>query len=214
MEKYITKDGSTTYYNTEVLDHYHTKAGAKQEAFEKHVKALEITSVKNPIIFDICFGLGYNSAATLDTIREATIYCFENDRKILEKILDLNETFKNYKIIKTFIKNYLENNQTAYEENKIKLVMVFGDARQEIKKIEEKADFVFFAPFSPEKVPDMWTEEFFSDIFLKMKNNGRLSTYSYARQVKENLKKAGFELKDGPILHRRSPSLIAIKHNI
>ena len=32
MEKYITKDGSTTFYNNEVLDHYHTKAGARQEA--------------------------------------------------------------------------------------------------------------------------------------------------------------------------------------
>jgi tRNA U34 5-methylaminomethyl-2-thiouridine-forming methyltransferase MnmC len=214
MKKFITKDGSTTYYNNEVGDHYHTKAGAKEEAFEKHAKALEINSVKNPAIFDICFGLGYSSAAALDLLKKVTIYCFENDKKILRKILLLNEDFKSFPIIKEFVRNYLEEGKTVYKKEGIKLIMVFGDVREEIKKIKEKADFVFFAPFSPEKVPDMWTAEFFSDIRNKMKTNGKLSTYAYARMVKENLKKSGFELKDGPTLNRRSPSLIAINQNV
>ena len=214
MRKVITEDNSTTFYNEDVQDHYHTKAGARQEAFEKHAKALNIVSAKHPVIFDICFGLGYNSAAALDTINEATIYCFENDKKILGKILELNEDFKSFSMIKEFVKGFLEENKTTYQKDKIKLVMVFGDAREEIKKIKEKANFVFFAPFSPEKVPDMWTEEFFKNINDAMNLGGKLSTYAYARFVRENFTRAGFELKDGPILRRRSPSLTAIKHNV
>ena len=89
--------------------------------------------------------------------------------------------------------------------------MIFDDAREKIKEISEKADFVFFDAFSPDKVPEMWTKEFFSDIFNKMKENGKLSTYSCARFVRDNLKQAGFEVKDGPIIGRRSPSTITIK---
>lgn len=214
MNKFITKDGSTTFYDEIVGDHYHTKAGAREEAFEKHAKALNVASLKHPVIFDVCFGLGYSTAAALDLTDEATVYCFENDKKILKKILSLDEDFRNFHLIKKFIKQFLKEGKTELVKNKVKLIMVFGDAREEIKKMKEKADFVFFAPFSPEKVPDMWTEKFFSNIRNKMKKNGKLSTYSYAKFVRENLINAGFELKDGPVLNRRSPSLIAINRNI
>jgi tRNA U34 5-methylaminomethyl-2-thiouridine-forming methyltransferase MnmC len=58
----------------------------------------------------------------------------------------------------------------------------------------------------------MWTNEFFIDIRNKMKENGRLSTYSCARFVRDNLRQAGFIVKDGPIIGRKSPSTIAVKY--
>jgi len=45
-----------------------------------------------------------------------------------------------------------------------------------------------------------------------MNKNAKLSTYSYARTVRENLKEAGFEVIDGPVLGRRSPSTIGINN--
>ena len=88
--------------------------------------------------------------------------------------------------------------------------MLFGDAKKLIKTINQKADVVFFDPFSPEKVPDMWATEFIKNIKAKMKPNSTLTTYSYAKKVRNNLKQAGFTLKDGPTIGRRSPSTIAI----
>jgi len=206
MRKIITEDNSITFYNEKVGDHYHTKSGAKEEAVEKHVKALNIKP--NKIIFDICFGLGYNTAAALD-LGPATVYCFENDKEILKEILKINADFKSYNIIKEFIKGFFEGNN-VYEKGNTKLIMLFGDARENIKKLKEKADYVFFDPFSPAKVPEMWTEDFFKDIRNKMKPGGKLSTYSYARRVRDNMRKAGFKVLDGPILGRRSPSTIAL----
>jgi len=206
MEKVITLDGSITYYNTKVQDHYHTKAGAKEEAIEKHVKALDVKPGKT--IFDICFGLGYSTAAALD-LGQSTIYCFENDKEILKKILEIDTDFASYKTIQKFIKNFLEGKDT-YTEGKTKLIMMFGDAREKIKEVKENADYVFFAPFSPPKVPEMWTEEFFKDIRSKMNPNGKLSTYSFAKKVRDNMKKAGFQVLNGPTLGRRSPSTIGI----
>ena len=89
--------------------------------------------------------------------------------------------------------------------------MVFGDVREKINSVEEKADYVFFDPFSPAKVPEMWTKEFFKDIFDKMNVNGKLSTYSCARWVRENMLNSGFEVIDGPIIGRRSPGTVCIR---
>ena len=44
-----------------------------------------------------------------------------------------------------------------------------------------------------------------------MNKKGILTTYSCARQVRENLKKAGFIVKDGPCVGRRAPATIALK---
>ena len=238
MKQILTKDGSTTFYSEEAKDNYHTLAGGMEEAFEKHARALNIKEKENPVIFDICFGLGYSAAAAIEEIKidsenkknnkKITIYCFENDKKIIREILNINSPAackESFEIIKSFAKKFLEQKKDKfkYEETKIidertikikltiKLIMIFGDARKTIKKIKENADFVFFAPFSPAKVPELWTKEFFKDINSKMNSEGKLSTYSYAKFVRENLKNAGFILHDGPILGRRSPSTIAIK---
>lgn len=208
MDKVVTEDKSITYYNTEVGDHYHTKSGAKEEAFEKHAKALKIKD--SSVILDICFGLGYNTAAALDLIDNCVVYCFENDKEILRKVLEINADFKSWSIIQEFVKGFFDGKST-YEKDGIKLIMVYGDAKKEIRKVKEKADYVFFDPFSPAKVPDMWSAEFLKDIFERMNKDGKLSTYSYARFVRDNMKKAGFEVIDGPKIGRRSPSTIAIK---
>lgn len=207
MRKVITKDGSITYYNEEFKDYYHSQSGAVEEAEIKHVGALKIKPKK--VIFDICFGLGYNAAAALDK-GPATVYCFENDKEILKKILDNKASFKSYNIIKEFIKNFFEGKE-IYETKDSKLIMLFGDAKKNIKEVIVKADYVFFDPFSPAKVPEMWSKEFFKDIYDKMDKGAKLSTYSCARFVRDNMRKAGFKVIDGPVIGRNSPSTICIK---
>ena len=204
MKKVITGDRSITYFNEQVGDYYHTKSGAKEEAVEKHVKALDVKP--GNVIFDICFGLGYNTAAALDR-GSATIYCFENDEEILRNILEIDADFESYLVVKEFIKGFFEGNN-VYEKDGIKLIMLFGDAREKIIDVKEKADYVFFDPFSPAKVPKMWTEEFFKDIRNQMKKGGKLSTYSCAGQVRDNMQKAGFKVADGPIIGRKSPGTV------
>jgi len=205
MQKVITEDNSITFYNDSVDDHYHSKSGAVEEAVIKHVGALNVLSKDNAVIFDMFFGLGYNACAALSS-KKPLVYCFENDKEILQKILEIDCSLEHFHHIQKFITNFLNGNDT-YECSVGTLVMVFGDARETIKS-SSMADFVFFDPFSPSKVPEFWTVEFFKEIRKHMKENATLSTYSYARMVKDNFKEAGFTIKDGPILGRRSPSLI------
>jgi len=205
MKNIITQDGSITFFNDKVKDYYHSKSGAVTEAREKYVNALKVKP--SNVIFDICFGIGYNTAAALEK-GPATIHCFENDKEILHKILNLNAPFKNYSLIKEFVKSFLKGNNTFIKDD-ITLIMHFGDVRLKIKGINQKADYVFFDAFSPSKQPELWTEQFFKDIKSKMNDNAKLATYSCANWIRKNMQNAGFTVQDGPIIGRYSPGTIA-----
>jgi len=88
---------------------------------------------------------------------------------------------------------------------------MFGDFQSTIEEVGEQADYVFYAPFSPMFTPDMWNKEVFEILYEHTAHHGKLSTYSYARKVRDALTQAGFKVENGPTLGRRSPSLIAKK---
>lgn len=203
MEKVITDDGSITFRNEKYDECYHSKSGAIEEAFEKFAKPCKI---KDGIkILDVCFGMGYNTLAAI-SLADVEVVGLENDKKILEEIenIEVDKKLKeNYEKIKQAAKNL------QYNCDKIKIKIILGDARETIKAINEKFDVVFLDPFSPQKCPELWTYEFFAEIAKRMKNGAVLTTYSYARLVRENLRKAGFRVEDGPIIGRRSPSTLA-----
>jgi predicted methyltransferase len=211
MKEVVTKDGSITYFNENDNDYYHSQSGAREEAFEKHVKALDVVS--GSVVFDMFFGLGYNSAALIDVVKkDLVIYCFENDKEILSKILGIDAEFESWGVIQEFVRGFIENDIKVYSSGDVKLIMLFGDAREKIKTINIKADFIFFDPFSPAKVPKLWDVDFLKDIRLKMNPGAKLSTYSCAKIVKGNFNLAGFNVGDGPIVGRRSPSTICINN--
>ena len=216
---YVTDDGSMSFRNIAVDEMYHTKSGALEESFEKHAKPLKVWEKINPIIYDVCFGLGYNAAAAIDVIRDngnrslITVYCFENDKEIMEKILEIDANFKCYGIMRIFINNFLSQKNDYYEDtfDDVRFIMIFGDARVKMKEAKDNADFVFFDPFSPTHHPEMWETDFMKSIYDKMNHGSKLSTYSYARKTRENLVAAGFNVTAGPIIGRYGPSTIAIK---
>lgn len=208
MKKVITKDGSVSYFNEEFQEHYHSITGAKEEALEKHAK-IALNFFKNDgmpekkiSILDFCFGLGYNSFIFIEELRkidkdiEIEVIGIENDLEIISE---------GKKLFKELLDKYV------YSDDKVNLRVEIGDAKEEIKKLDMKFDVCFFDPFSPTKCPDLWSEDVFKDVFKLMDKNSILTTYSCARKVRENLKKAGFIVKDGPYVKRYAPSTIAIK---
>jgi len=112
--------------------------------------------------------------------------------------------FKCYDIIKKTASGL------EYKDDNISIKIILDDARISVKKLETKFDAVFFDPFAPKKHPEMWTTEFFQDIRETMKPGSILVTYSYARKVREGLAEAGFDIRDGPIVGRRSPATLAV----
>ncbi|MFT4283049.1 MAG: MnmC family methyltransferase [Candidatus Woesearchaeota archaeon] len=210
LEFFLTDDGSPSFRNFLFDEPYHSKAGALLEAEKKYSLALSIWEKENPVVFDVCFGLGYNTAVALRHLKRGVFICFENDVEILKKVLEIKSVILEFDIIKNFIKAFLEGKNTFVYKD-FKFIMLLGDVREEIKKVSYKADFVFFDPFSPKKHPALWEKNFLLDVFKSMKKGSKLATYSYARSTRENFELVGFSLKDGPVVGRRSPSLICLK---
>lgn len=209
MKQIITKDGSITYHNEKYDEAYHSiTMGAVEEAIEKYVKPAQIKPGFK--VLDFCFGLGYNSLAVLELINDVEIVGIELDQEIIENITKINVPDKyktNFEIIKELARNKI------YAKNNLKMNLIMGDAMKVIKDLYihgHKFDVILFDPFSPKKHPEMWSLETFSNIAKICKPGARLTTYSCARVVRDNLKAAGFSVIDGPIIGRRAPSTIAI----
>lgn len=213
MREVKTADGSVTFHNESYDEDYHSKSGAVEEAFEKYVCAVDYGAYARRgrvRILDVCFGLGYNTAAALDRIWSVNPDCFvevvglENDPEILSKTLEVSPAIKSYDVIKRAV---LNSNKLI--EPRVDLKIILGDARVEIEKLSGRFDLVFHDPFSLKKCPELWTLEFFSSERKLIADDGVLLTYSCARVVRDNLEKSGFKVLDGPSVGRRAPSTIA-----
>ncbi len=212
MQEIITKDNSPTIMSLEYSEPYRSISGAMEESFKKFIGPCRIKEFKDEVsILDIGFGLGYNVCAAVDAVLEANpkcnlvVFSLEKDKEILKKLQNLNPAFKNYNMIKGLAKNL------EYRKGNINLKIILGNATETIKKINTDFDAVFLDPFSPPKNPELWTEEFLNEVAKRMKKSGILATYSCARIVRENMKKAGLMPEDGPSVGRRAPSTIARK---
>jgi len=201
MEKIKTLDGSYTFFNKDKQETYHSQSGAVEESFEKFVKPCKDFLGKNPKILDICFGLGYNSAAALDYFNDCEIIGIEIDKEIIDNIKNVNPKFESYSEIK----------EVAETLSSKHIKLIIGDVLQEINTLENGYfDLVFLDPFSLKKAPKLWDLGFLMDIRAKMKKNGVLTTYSCARKIRNDLVSAGFLVKDGPCVGRKAPSTVAI----
>lgn len=217
LKKTITNDSSETFYNPDYDETYKSTSGAVQESVEKFARPARVQEIASRgaiNLLDICFGLGYNSAAAIDLILgknpncKVSIVGLENDPEIMAKTAEVSPGFKHYSAIQNATK------KMHFSEGNIDINLIAGDARKTIKLLEGNYglfDAVFLDPFSPKKCPELWTAEFLSNIIKLMRKGAILTTYSCAGIVRKNLSKAGFSVKEGPCIGRRSPSLVAIK---
>ena len=206
-----TKDSSFTVFNERYQEHYHTLSGAMEEAFEKHVNAISVEDGFH--ILDFCFGLGYNSIAAIKGHKNLNIVGLENDIEIIKAIKNLTVPKEIEKEFSAFRNLAKKNEITDENNNTIKLIL--GNAVHTIEQLpEDLYDRVFFDPFSPQKQPEMWSKEVFKKVFAVMKPGAKLSTYSCAKTVRQNMIAAGFNVLDGPAIGRKSPATIAKKPNL
>jgi len=218
----VSDDGSLTLYSKEFNESYHSpKDGALRESLNKHViPAFNLHEGKPTLrILDICYGLGYNTLATLHYIRsqqldvKVEIVSPEFDEALVRSLKDFAypAVFKPlHPIIEAL------SNDFCYEDEQFKITILIGDARETIPQLlhtpssllTDKLDIVYQDAFSPKVNPLLWTREWFADIRALCKEDAVLTTYSTAAATRMGLHENGFELHyyDAPNTRR---SLIA-----
>ncbi len=73
---------------------------------------------------------------------------------------------------------------------------------------------VFHDAFSPSKNPELWSADFFSEIYRVGADGCMLTTYSSAPQVRGALLEAGFTIERGPSVGKKREGTLAAKGDI
>jgi tRNA U34 5-methylaminomethyl-2-thiouridine-forming methyltransferase MnmC len=195
----LSEDGSYTAYSQEYGEHYHsTKDGALHESLCKHVvPALSSIEKDEIFILDICYGLGFNTLATLWYLQEEKldkkvhIYSPELDASLVGSLEHFTYP-KEFESFREII--YKLATEQYYADDNISIEIFLGDAREYVKRFEKKFDIVYQDAFSPSANPMLWTLEYFADIKKAMRKDGLVTTYSTALKTRLALYNNGFTL--------------------
>ena len=199
-EMILSEDGSFTAYSKEYDEHYHsTRDGAMHESMVKHVEpAFKLKEKQDEIvILDICYGLGFNTLATLyyhqtnNLTSKLKIYSPELDVSLVKSLVDFTYP-KEFEIFKPIIKSLSEVG--VYEDEYYYIEVFLGDAREYIRKFENRFDIVYQDAFSPSTNPTLWTKEYFQDIKRGIKEDGVLTTYSISLATRLALFETDFNI--------------------
>ncbi len=216
-----TGDGSLTFYDHQFQEALHSAHGAKQEAIAKFVLPAELAerALRAPrlILLDICYGLGYNSAAALSAIWQANPDCrvelwgFEVNPQVPRQAFEQGLLRVWPAEIQSCLAQLVQHGelQTAH----LRARLLWGDARQTLQaQLAEgglEADAVLLDPFSPPHCPQLWTVEFLGLAASALTLDGNLVTYSCAASVRAALHQAGLHIGSTPPVGRRMPGTIA-----
>ena len=192
-----TEDGSVTFYNDTIKEHYHTLAGARSEAENKYIipGKLEDRLTKGKVhVLDICFGLGYNSLLACEKAmqkgQQLNITALEMDSTVVEKaIRGLQEKETSF----DWNRCLSSLHKTDYwEENGCTIKLIWGDARHTARKLAGKFDLIWLDAFSTQRNSELWTVDFFNILRPLLKEEGALLTYCAAIPVRAAFILAGF----------------------
>lgn len=215
----VTADGSFTLFSEEFGECFHSHSGAHQEAMGKFVVPTQLArNAHNShlCILDICYGLGYNTAAALETIWRVNPDC-----QVEVVALEADVAVPKMAIAQGYLELWPDPIQQALmqlaqtrevQNSQLRAQLLVGDARQTIQGVRARnfqAAAIFLDPFSPPKCPQLWTVEFFEQVSHCLHPLGGLATYSCAAAVRAGLRAVGLQVGASAPVGRRSPGTVA-----
>jgi tRNA U34 5-methylaminomethyl-2-thiouridine-forming methyltransferase MnmC len=212
-----TDDGSLSLHSDEYGQAMHTLSGAYTEALVKHVCPSGILARDDHRlrVLDVGFGIGYNLLALLseflrdDRNRRLEIVTLEKEPPpvdLVERISFPGETGALYETIKRLCMD----EEVAGENYTMR--MLAGDARKSVRGLEAtRFHAIFHDPYSPAKNPELWTVDFFRELYRVADEGCTLTTYSSAPQVRAALLESGFIVGRAPSMGRKREGTLAAK---
>ncbi|MDB9526479.1 MnmC family methyltransferase [Oscillatoria sp. CS-180] len=219
-----TADGSDTFFSTTFGEWFHSRSGAYEEARTTYVQATRLVDralqQKQITILDVCYGLGYNTAAALESL-----WAVEENIKIRLVGLELDELVPKAAIAQGLLSNWPIAVQTALEKlayshqvrGDWEADLLIGDARDRVQALAHRnfqADVIFFDPFSPPRCPQLWTVEFLTLVAQCLHPKGVLATYSCAAAVRAAFREVGLRMGSIPTVGHHWPGTLATRADI
>ena len=206
LQAFPTADGSFSLHSVHFGEAFHNSAGALNEARAKFVGPAELDRFigGQPLqILDVCVGLGYNTAAVLEALPTPAPavrwWGLELDRRPLEMAL-AQPSFQALWSEDVRQKLVAIRDQGGWSTPGDEGKQLWGDAREMLSSIPEavRFDLILHDAFSPQRCPELWSEEFLGALAQRLAPGGRLLTYSRAAAIRGSLKRAGLALRSLP----------------
>ncbi len=214
-----TADGSHTFFSSSFHELFHSHYGARQEAIGKFVQPTGIPTLATTgqvTILDICYGLGYNTAAALETIWavdpncRVTVVGLELDPQVPQAAIPLlADCFPAVQPVLATLANH-----GHVKNDRLTARLLFGDARQTLKTLATEcliAEAIFLDPFSPPRCPQLWTVEFLNLVATCLAPSGIIATYSCAAAVRSALLAIGLDIGSTAPIGRQAPGTVAAR---
>ena len=206
LSAYPTADGSFSLESERFGEAFHNAAGALNEARAKFAKPAELSRFaagQRLTILDVCVGLGYNTAVILAALAEpppaVQWWGLELDHRPLQLAL-ADAGFRNQwpeDVLRRLQAIQISDGWTEEDSlTKSRGKQLWGDARTMLQHIpdHQSFDLILQDAFSPQRCPELWTEEFLSALAARLAPGGRLLTYSRSAAVRASLQRAGLSL--------------------
>jgi len=201
-----THDGSHTLYSVAIDECYHSENGAIQESEHIFIKTGWESCEKSELkILEIGFGTGLNAFLTLlraEKESKKVVYTalelYPLDEEITRKLNYFELLDKNRKA------DFEKLHNTAWNE-KIEITPFFTLEKIQADftnyELNGLYDLFYFDAFSPEKQPEMWSQECFEKLFANANTDAVLVTYCAKGVVRRAIQNAGFQVErlPGPI---------------
>ena len=204
IQQVLTEDGSSTLYIPELNEHYHSTYGAVQESMHIFIQNGFLQIYSNPVyIFEVGFGTGLNAYLTfLASENESKSVHYTSIEKYPLDDYIVNSLNYTEKADPEKIKIFKALHEAPWNKDiAISSLFTLHKMNKDLKEVElqdSAYDLVYFDAFGPDVQPELWTEKIFRELFISMKNNACLVTYSAKGSVKRALKEAGFTLEKLP----------------
>jgi len=195
----ITSDGSTTIYLPEWNEQYHSKHGAIQEAYHVFIKngLAHFKHTSDISILEIGFGTGLNCFITfleakkhnlcIDYTGVEAYPVIQEELEKLNYVTELKSEREQQKFRNIHLFSWTEKHQLSTFFSLTKKQQFFED----INEID-KFNIIYFDAFGARVQPELWTESMFKQMYLALKQNGILVTYSAKGSVRRAMQAVGF----------------------
>ncbi|MDR1678242.1 MAG: tRNA (5-methylaminomethyl-2-thiouridine)(34)-methyltransferase MnmD [Prevotellaceae bacterium] len=198
----LTNDGSHTLYNASTDENYHSIHGAVAESRFVFLQAgLERCTKTEIRVLEIGFGTGLNAfltalaaAANNQLVHYTSIEKFPLPENVWLQ-LNYAEMYGNDTSLFKRI-HEIEWETDVFLSSTFSLQKIQGDFCN--IALEGNFDVIYFDAFSPERQPELWTDDIFRKLFRHSAWGGILTTYCAKGSVRRAMQAAGFTVERLP----------------